>query len=443
MPDLSARPLPPLPLPEPLRGEEPGTFAENTVAVRLPEIGRRTLAENDFPPETAARVQALVDELPHGQVRLLRDEAAPDREAWAAYCAPYLGLSWLQAPWFFAETYFYRRLLEATGYFLPGTGQGADPFALQKQLGLETSAAVIDRLSADLEDRAAVLKSLPAGERAALLQDLFTTNLWGNQADLSLWPVGSPLHSGAEPGPQRTSPSRLVVDETALIAACLLRQPLPAGTQAENPGPRPAAGPVPSTSIRIDFILDNAGLELVNDLLLADILLQAGLAQEVRLHAKAHPTFVSDALPADVLSTFDFLLRGEQRSTPPASASRRLGQRLYRCLQAGRLRLRSHFYWNSPLEGWLLPLELREELAGAELLVSKGDANYRRLVGDRHWPLETPLAQITRYLPAHLALLRVCKSEVAVGLGEGQAERLFAQDPNWMTNGNWGMIQFA
>ncbi len=418
MPASSSRPLPALPLPEPLRGEEEGTFAHHTVALRLPEIGRRTLAENDFSPERARRLQALIDELPQGQVRPLQDRAAPDSQAWAAYCAPYLGQSWLQVPWFFAENYFYRRLLEAVDYFI----SGQDPFTLQKRLGLETSAQAIVQLCAGQPARIEALNAPARDTRLAAVQDLFLLSLWGNQADLSLWPAGSP---GASRGPagREVSNARLVVDHSAALAAHLLPLPAPG-----MPAPQP---------LRLDLLLDNAGLELVNDLLLADALLQAGLAREVRLHAKAHPTFVSDALPADVLSTFDFLLR------LPEPAARQVGMRLYRRLEDGRLRLRSDFFWNSPLPAWELPPELREELAGSNLVIGKGDANYRRILGDRHWPFETPLEAITAYRPAPLAALRVCKSEVAAGLQAGQAVRLQALDPDWMVNGLWGMIQFA
>jgi hypothetical protein len=39
--------------PEPLRGSDPESFAQRTVTVRMPDIARRTLAENDFPDEIA------------------------------------------------------------------------------------------------------------------------------------------------------------------------------------------------------------------------------------------------------------------------------------------------------------------------------------------------------------------------------------------------------
>ncbi|MCZ7669261.1 MAG: hypothetical protein M5U34_19790 [Chloroflexi bacterium] len=47
------------------------------------------------------------------------------------------------------------------------------------------------------------------------------------------------------------------------------------------------------------------------------------------------------------------------------------------------------------------------------------------------------------YRPAPLLALRTLKSEIVVNLAEGQAETLTARDPDWLTNGKWGVIHFA
>jgi len=74
-------------------------------------------------------------------------------------------------------------------------------------------------------------------------------------------------------------------------------------------------------------------------------------------------------------------------------------------------------------------------------VIVKGDANYRRLLGDAHWPPTTPFAQATAYFPAALVALRTLKGEIIVGLREGEAERLTAEDPAWLVNGQRGVIQ--
>ena len=372
------------PIPPPLRGEEIGSFAHDTITRRLPMIGRRVLDENDLTPEAARAVAALADEMPDALVRQLRDPGAPDVALWDGYLAPYAGQNWLQVPWFVAEIYFYRRVLEATGYFQPGPGYGADPFALQKRLGLEHA-----QLDHGPDDMAAAILGA----------------LWGNQADLSLWPAGE----GVSPGG-----AHLLADDT--VAATTLI----AGLAAKG--------------ARADIVLDNAGAELVHDLALADALITAGL--HVVLHAKSHPTFVSDAMISDVRLTIDWLAA----LTSPAAA---IGARLGLALNTGRLEVRDGWYWTSSLPGWDLPDDLHADLATSGLLISKGDANYRRWLGDRRWPYDAPLDRILAYLPAPMLLLRTCKSNMAAGLDPSRIADAEARDPQWITGGRWGVIQLS
>jgi hypothetical protein len=88
-----------------------------------------------------------------------------------------------------------------------------------------------------------------------------------------------------------------------------------------------------------------------------------------------------------------------------------------------------------------MPPHIQEQLGTAALVISKGDAQYRRLLGDRHWPYTTPLDKIMSYFPASLVILRAAKSEVMAGLAPGQVEKLSQEDPEWLYNGRWGLIQ--
>src|SRR3990170_7933804 len=115
-------------LPEPMLGLDRNTFAYYTVAVNLPDIGRRVLVENELSAEKKTAMDALLAEIPDGRIRALQDVQAPGAVDWVGYTEPYIGLTWLEIPWFFAEVYFYRRILEATGYFQVGPGKDIDPF---------------------------------------------------------------------------------------------------------------------------------------------------------------------------------------------------------------------------------------------------------------------------------------------------------------------------
>jgi hypothetical protein len=117
-------------------------------------------------------------------------------------------------------------------------------------------------------------------------------------------------------------------------------------------------------------------------------------------------------------------------------------QRLAGQIAQGRLEMTQDFFWNSPKFAWEMPEHLRQELAAASLVISKGDANYRRLVGDFYWDSTTPFADVVGYFPAPLAVLRVLKAELVIGLPEGKAEEVKRSDPDWMVDGNWGVIHF-
>ena len=76
-------------------------------------------------------------------------------------------------------------------------------------------------------------------------------------------------------------------------------------------------------------------------------------------------------------------------------------------------------------------------------MLIKGDANYRRLVGDRRWPPSTPMESLTGYFPAPFAVLRTMKSEIVVDLSAEQVERLEREDPEWRTNGRRGIVRWV
>lgn len=388
------------PRPAVIMTSEPGSFARNTFLVRVPAILRETMAETDFPPSIVADLEALHAELVAGKIRHLREEAA-DVAFWRVISAPFVGRSWLDVPWFWAEAYFYRRVLEATRYFQPGPWQGYDPYLPKKRAEWAAEAAprTVERL----------LAALPA-DPMARCEQLFHAALWGNRADLS-YMVAAHLGGIADAGAER---SNLLADDTLAVWRTLANRP----------------------ARRIIFICDNAGAELLADLALADFLLAAGLAAEVVLHLKPQPFFVSDAMPQDARDGLAALAGGG-----PHAAE--LAGRLRAALSTGRLRLATHWAYATSLFYFELPDDLRAELAGADLVVVKGDANYRRLLGDAHWPPTTPFARAVAGFPAPLVALRTLKGELIVGLHPGQAEAVAAEDAAWLVNGRRGVIQAA
>src|SRR5271157_5565242 len=124
---MSNPPLPPF-----LSTSDPGSFARQTILERKPQIIRQVLADNTYPETVVAALASLGEEIASRPVQPLTGSAA-DVPDWNREMAGHAGKTWLEIPWYFAETYFYRRLLEAVGYFPPGDAPGHDPFGMQKE----------------------------------------------------------------------------------------------------------------------------------------------------------------------------------------------------------------------------------------------------------------------------------------------------------------------
>ncbi|MGW4820353.1 damage-control phosphatase ARMT1 family protein [Streptomyces sp. NPDC004227] len=380
-----------------LVGDEPGSFPHSVLAERHPAIVRQVRDAFPYGPEQHRALDALLESCAEGVIDDL-PAAAPDRDRWQAWgLGQYAGHSWFDVPWLWSESYFYRRLLEAVGYFGPGPWQGIDPFRPSKLAELDSPET--DEELAALDE----LEGKPAAERAdALLHG----SLWGNRADL-----GFRLSAGgAEAGPPVPA---LVADDRAALWSLL----------------------PPSGTGTLCLVADNAGRELVPDLLLVAHLLAQGRVRRAVLHVKPYPYYVSDATTADVVDAV-------RRLTAAPGAAAQYGRHLWSAMADGRLTVRAHPFSCAPLPYGAMPADLREDFAAATLTVFKGDLNYRRLVGDRLWPPTTPFADTTGYFPGPLAALRTLKSDVITGLdADTEAALDAAEGEHWRVAGTHALIQ--
>ena len=168
------------------------------------------------------------------------------------------------------------------------------------------------------------------------------------------------------------------------------------------------------------------------------------------------------------------------------SRMQKLGEKWSHYFSTGAWTLHSDPFWTYPHDFSLLKADdpdLYRSLSEASLVIFKGDLNYRKLVGDLAWSPTTSFEKsLQGFHPAPLVSLRtlvscfysgfwnfppyfcqldyivevsqngcfekkICikfqKADVVVGLKEGQASKAQETDPEWMTNGNWGLIQFC
>ncbi|MEV6665733.1 damage-control phosphatase ARMT1 family protein [Streptomyces nigra] len=392
MPERSDAPLPPV-----LLADEPGSFPHGVLAERHPAIIRQVRDASPYGPEQRRALDTLLANCLDGVIEPLPADAH-DRDRWAAWgAADHIGRSWFDVPWLWSESYFYRRLLDAVGYFAPGPWQGIDPFRPSKTAELD---------SPETDEELAALDALTGRPPAEQDQALLHGSLWGNRADLS-------FRLGATGGTAGDGTPPLVADDSDVLWSLL----------------------PPTGTATVCLIADNAGRELVPDLLLIARLLTEERAARVLLHVKPHPYYVSDATHADVLDALRRLV-----AAPGAAGEH--GRVLWTALTDGRLTVRAHPFSCAPLPYADMPADLREELASATLTILKGDLNYRRLVGDRRWPPATPFTEVTAHFPGPVAALRTLKSDVVTGLdADTEAALVAAEGQKWRTAGTHALIQ--
>lgn len=82
-------------------------------------------------------------------------------------------------------------------------------------------------------------------------------------------------------------------------------------------------------------------------------------------------------------------------------------------------------------------------LGQANLVMFKGDLNYRKILGDICWdPTDDFLTCIRGFQPTNICCLRTLKADLICGLNQGKAEELNRIDTRWMVTGEYGVIQF-
>jgi hypothetical protein len=380
-------------LPPELLNNDPAGFAWGVWRDRTPKLIQQIKDVNAYGPDQLRSLDLLLEEIQSGLLAPL-DAWSAGREVWAEWGNEYFGKPWPQAPFLWSESYFYRRLLHAVGYFEPGPWRGVDLFAPLKEAELRDPA-----LESDLES----LHEMESRPVQVLGQLKLLAALWGHRADLSFRIQTAPDLAAAVD-------DQILRDDSADLWKHL------------------------SAEATVIMVADNAGRELIADLLLMDHLLEQNLAGSISLHLKPHPYYVSDATTGDLVSCL-------RRLTDTGGVAAAVSQRLRATMADGRLTVDVNDFYCAPWSYHRMPASLRHAFEHASIVVMKGDLNYRRLVGDRHWSPSTPFEEVTGYFPAPVVALRTLKSDVVVGLEPDLLERLGVTVESWRTNGRFGLIQ--
>lgn len=327
-------------------------------------------------------------------------------------CPTYYSVSWL-----YAECYMYRRIHESfvkSKYFT-----SFDPFYEQKRNALKQSMSA----TITLGEYVTQLKTSPDSLKDETIK-MIEVSLWGNKCDLSL--------TAGKDCSQTSSP----LDDLLKLRSNILINDSDKLWQIIQSLSSSSNKPI------LDIILDNSGFELFTDLCLVEFLHSSGLLPadkcSVRWYVKTIPWFVSDALKYDFEWTIDYLI---QCSQSPSLQS--LGKKWKDYLSSGTWSIVEDSFWTLPYDFSSMSNvspKLYSQLSQADLLIFKGDLNYRKLVGDLAWENTTPFKTALRgFHPTNLCTLRSIKAEVCVGFKD---KSQWASLPdNWMRSSDYAVIQ--
>ncbi|KAK2890132.1 hypothetical protein Q8A73_018432 [Channa argus] len=435
-------------VPPSLSAKVVGSFAYFTVKDRFPTIVTKVIDtihrnKNKFFEEygedgiqaekqTISFLSKLRNELQTDKPLLALTDGLQDVESWNQYLQRHQRLegdqesvSWFKSPWLYVECYMYRRIQEA--FWLNPPISGYDPFNEGKTQGFFESQQAVMALCTYLEGVKKCMDELSKNQLLEHFNKLLLVSLWGNKCDLSI--------SAGQENSQKINPLEvlnslqpfILVDESNMVWSTLI-----SAQKQEQPGK--------ATPCRVDIVLDNAGFELVSDLVLADFLVSSGLACKIHFHGKCMPWFVSDVTAND----FQWTIR--QTMAANHKWMSKSGVQWQRYVKEGVWCYHDHPFWTQPHEFCDMAAEapdLYTTLQRADLVLFKGDLNYRKLTGDRAWDHTVSFDTALRgFGPAPLCILRTLKANIQVGLQQGQGEKLSSEDPDWMTRGKYAVIQF-
>lgn len=355
-------------------------------------------------------------------------------------------MAWHNSPWLYTECYMYRLIHTCFSRRETTFWIGYDVFARQKSTSLKSSKTVIVELVQWLLEICQKIHKnevKSAENMKALLEEMLQVSLWGNATDLLLLISVSveELQSRQGKRSREMFKGNVVDDDTEQVWELLSAMP-------EN-----------SSKREIHVVLDNSGFEFVTDLVLVAYLLAANYAKTVVLHGKAIPWFVSDVTASDLDVTLDTLEHGNFSGTvtpEEASSLNEFSAQLRAYLTSGRLRYEAHPFWTTQHSYARLPQvapQLYQDLSAAELVIFKGDLNYRKLVFDGLWPRTTTFQHALGALGdrakaagsgLRILALRTCKADTCVGLAPGRESEI---DPEatgeWTRTGKYAVISFC
>ena len=262
--------------------------------------------------------------------------ALPPPQHYSCFCyficsydhEPFVGqCTWQSARWFVCETYFYRKIRA----IMKAHNGPVDPFSAQKQ-------SLLDSLGLPFERHVlALMKS------NSTISEAISQSLLGNKGDLSLHSVAASI------GTISAATSLVILSDQRSEALRLL-----------------------CPTARVAIILDNCGLELVSDLMLAALLLQSNACASVHLLCKKRCVWVSDVMEHDIHGHLSWAQSLKFDDEGSAAANAKFVAFIQSALLANRISIIAHEFLSGPEAFDEMPADLVCLFQGCSLVICKG-----------------------------------------------------------------------
>lgn len=427
-------------LPERLSAKDPMSFAYITTRDRLPVILTQVIdylcqEKNEIPrqygEESREELKQIIGylsklryEVQTNKPLILIESNGSDVHIWNEYLSKYtLRLNrepqWFEDDWLYTENYMYRRIKAA--FEISKQLNDFDPFSKKKEKALWGS---MDAIILTMEYLYHVIINIDINDTDTVRTEFnkfIQLALWSNRCDLSISAGKENIQKDSLVKQLEEINRNILVNDTDKLWKFINKI-------SQN-----------SNNICLDIILDNVGFELICDLCLLEFLTVTKLIHKARLYVKIMPWYVSDTMEKDIYWTLNELRQSQNQNIC------HLADRYKKRFKCGEWQIEKEQFWTLPYdfsEMRFVDQVLYEKLSDANIILFKGDLNYRKLIGDRKWPTTIPFhIALNNFLPSTLCALRTLKADVVTGLAPGQAETLQKIQSDWMISGDYAVIQ--
>lgn len=352
---------------------------------------------------------------------------------WNEHLTKYFqGCTWFTGTWLFNECYLYRRIAEI--FYNTRHWTNYDCFERQKNETFRGSYSAVYDLARKMPD---IIQPMAEEKLEIVYNELIQVCLWGNATDLSLLTNMSQEDIKRLQAIEKDHLAKrrqfILVDDTNKLWEKI---------KTLNEG-------------RVDFVLDNSGFEVYVDMVFADWLLQSKKAKKVVFNCKSMPWFVSDVMPKDMPMLIDNCLNPDffpdTQSQENRNALETMALRWKGYIESGQLVVRADDFWCYGLSYWYMSSEAPElfnDMKQSDLVIYKGDLNYRKLVFDCDWPVTTPFSEAIGPSMANdftnIIALRTNKADPIVGLSEETKVDIEnrATRQEWRFSGKYAVVEY-